>query len=135
MSRDGREESSLEPRAVSSGAPGVPLASAAQPVLSLRAVPVSGPHEPAGSALRISASGILLGGDAPPELIDGVAYAALLADTAGDLMGVDAFASIEITLSNGSCVIARDPGGDLIALTGGPGIAAAEIRRALGLDG
>jgi hypothetical protein len=84
-------------------------------------------------ALRISADGVLLAGDGPPELIEGVAYAALLAETAGELMGVEALASIEVTLSSGCCVIARHPDGELLAMTGARPTDIPELKRAMGL--
>ena len=98
------------------------------------AFPAPEPGASDAFSFRISSGGILIDGKAQPELIEAVAYASLLAETAGDLMGVEGgFTSIEIDLSNGVCVIGREPSGDLIAMTGARSTNAAALRRLMGL--
>ncbi len=85
------------------------------------------------TSFLLSPEGTLLDGDAPPDLIDSVAYAALLAGTAGELIGVQPLVCFELVLSNGVCVVGREPGGNLVAMTGPPRTSVAELKRAMGL--
>ncbi len=112
---------------------GEPAGLAAPPTEPIVPSPVK--DESPRAPFRISPGGILIDGSAAPELIESVAYAALLAETAGELMGVGAFTTIEIMLSTGACVVARDPGGDLLSMTGSRPGEVAELKRALGLAG
>lgn len=83
--------------------------------------------------LRMSASGVPLAGEASEDLHGAVAYAAQMADLVGELMGLETFVSMEFSLSSGTCVIARDPGGDLLAAKAGHAVEVVALRRLLRL--
>ena len=68
--------------------------------------------------VRLSSSGDTIGGSAPPEFAEGVAYAATIADVLGELLGIESMTAIEYSLSQGSCVIGRDGTGAIDAALG-----------------
>ena len=85
------------------------------------------------ASLRLSAAGRVMAGDAPPELIESVAYAAQMADVVGELIGIDGFVSIEVATSRGACVVGRQSNGDVVAMAAGHAVDATTLKRLLGL--
>jgi hypothetical protein len=84
------------------------------------------------TTLRLSPDGEVTSGSPPPELVDTIAYAARMADLVGEVLCLEEFAAIELTLSDGACVLAREPNGDLLAARGGRNADVAALRRTLG---
>jgi hypothetical protein len=84
------------------------------------------------TTLRLTPDGEVTSGSPPPELVDTVAYAARMADLVGEVLCLEDFTAVELTLSDGACVLARAPNGDLLAARGGRGIDVAALRRTLG---
>jgi hypothetical protein len=72
--------------------------------------------------VHLGPGGRVMGGNAGPVLTDAVAYAVQLADIVGELLGLDGFLGMEMTLSNQHrCLISRAASGDVLAVKGGPG--------------
>jgi hypothetical protein len=88
------------------------LNSAASAATSLTQVAPDG-----DSSVRLSADGRILEGNAAPQLAEAVAYSAQLADRIGELLGLEPFTRIDLTLSDQTaCLIRRQPNSDLVAL-------------------
>lgn len=68
--------------------------------------------------VHISSTGDAITGNAPPEFGEGIAYATVIADVLGELLGVERVHSIEYTLDHGACVVVRDVAGNLSAALG-----------------
>jgi len=84
--------------------------------------------------VRLPASGRAPARDAPEGLIQAMAYGALVADLAGDILGLAGFTSMEFALSHGTFAITRQPSGDFVAVTTtGPPVDAADARPTAGL--
>jgi hypothetical protein len=84
------------------------------------------------TTLRLSPDGEVTFGSPPPELVDTVAYAARMADLVGEVLCLEEFTAVELTLSDGACLVAREPNGDLLAARGGRTADVAALRRTLG---
>lgn len=98
-----------------------------------RRTPMPGAGDPATMTLRLSPRGEVTAGNASEELSEVVAYAVQMADLIGELLGVDRFQSMELALANGACLIAREPGGDVVAVRAGRAIDPSTLRQTLGM--
>jgi hypothetical protein len=83
--------------------------------------------------VRLSPSGTLISGSGTSELAELAAYAAQMADLVGELLGIERFTTMELSLSDGACVIARQPNGDLVAVRGGRATDPLSLRKRAGL--
>jgi hypothetical protein len=83
--------------------------------------PSPGPLEPRVTVVRLTPTGTVSGGSGSSELVERVAYAAQLADLIGELLGAGPFESVEVSLSNGGCVVARQANGALVAAASADG--------------
>jgi hypothetical protein len=82
------------------------------------------------TVVRLTASGAVTGGSGPAELVERVAYAAQLGDLIGELLGAGPFESVEVSLSSGACVLAREASGNITAAASSDGAAdVAALRR------
>jgi hypothetical protein len=91
---------------------------------------------PAYAFVRLTGQGVPLipgDGEAGQQLASLAAYAAQLADLIGDLLVGSGVASIEVATRSGSCLVNREPGGDLLAVKGGRSADPGALRRAVGL--
>jgi hypothetical protein len=89
------------------------------------------PAEGVTASLRLTPRGIPSAGTAPPALAEVVAYTGQLVDLVGELIGAGPFGVVELTLSDGSCVMARAHNGDLLAARAGPSVEANALKRRL----
>ncbi|GEM_PF-4260681 len=80
--------------------------------------------------LRLSPEGSPISGNGGEELIECVAYAARITDILGELLGAEQFVSVEFSLSDGSCVIARNAAGELCVAKAGHAYDIALVREA-----
>jgi len=83
------------------------------------------------TATRLSAEGQPIAGNASEELVEIVTYMARMADLVGELLGMDAFVSVDFSLSDGSCVVNRERNGDLVAARAGHAIDINTLRASL----
>jgi hypothetical protein len=91
----------------------------------------SGTASVGATTWRLTPDGELASGSPPPELVETVAYAARMADLVGEVLCLEEFTAVELTLSDGACVVTRAPNGDLLAARGGRTVDVAALRRTL----
>ena len=104
---------------------------------NLVALPPRAAPPPSEVALvRLSPDGEVLERQGPEDgLGDVVAYTAQLTDLVGDLLGLSAFESVELTFTQGKCVVARQEDRALVAATGDARMTLEGLRQRLGLGG
>jgi hypothetical protein len=83
------------------------------------------------ASVRLAPDGTVAAGTTSPEMTELVAYAGLLADLVGELMGSGPFEVLELARSDGPFVVARARNGDLLAARGEPGADAGALRDGL----
>jgi len=111
----------------------LPRRDAADPPAEARPAPVEGEGD---LALRLSADGELLElqGSDPGGFGDVVAYAAQLTDLIGELLGLAAFDSVDLTFHDGKCVMARQPDRTILAVKGPARRTLEGLRQRMGLE-
>ena len=84
--------------------------------------------------LRLNADGaIALNHGTSQDFADIVAYACRLSELIGSCLGAEQFVAMECTFKSGRCFIARESGGDVVALRPRPGADSNVIGSLLGL--